>query len=449
MGIDTTTPAKSLSIDPVTEPEKEFNWQQCWYPVTFVRDLPIERPISFSLYNERLVLFKNSKGQLSCLRDRCPHRAAKLSDGQIIEGKIECLYHGWQFGSDGQCTHIPQLSESATIPRQACVQSFVVREKQGIIWLWAGKAETADEELIPTTSDIEQQGVKVIDTVADLPYDQNYLVENLLDPAHVPISHDRTELKMKRENAQPLEMEILSVSAKGFQGRYRNTRNSPPGWAKLEFIAPGIVFYSFGNANLGLVGGLALYAFPWGEGRSRLLVRRYGNFFGWWFKHTPRWLEHLRQNKILEQDLDFIRGQEAYFNESKKTIKEVYLPLKTIDTFVIEHRKWLDRYGQGLPYYQGYTTSKQTQSDRPESLSLDRLTRHTQICSSCSQAYTVSKQLKQTLIGVAIALAALAIVAEDGSRGQILALLISLLAIVFSVVVTKVKTKFEHSFTNY
>ena len=72
---------------------------------------------------------------------------------------------------------------------------------------------------------------------------------------------------------------------------------------------------------------------------------------------------------------------------------------------------------------------------------------HTKICSSCSQAYTVSKQLKQTLIGVAIVLAALAIVAEDGSRGQILALLISLIAIVLSVVVTKVRTKFEHSFT--
>ncbi|MDJ0691120.1 MAG: hypothetical protein QNJ41_21760 [Xenococcaceae cyanobacterium MO_188.B32] len=28
-------------------------------------------------------------------------------------------------------------SEGATIPRQACVQSFVVRERQGIIWLWA------------------------------------------------------------------------------------------------------------------------------------------------------------------------------------------------------------------------------------------------------------------------------------------------------------------------
>ncbi|MCF2147586.1 Rieske 2Fe-2S domain-containing protein [Desmonostoc muscorum LEGE 12446] len=37
-----------------------------------------------------------------CLTDRCPHRTAKFSERQIIDGKIECLYHDWQFGSDGQ-----------------------------------------------------------------------------------------------------------------------------------------------------------------------------------------------------------------------------------------------------------------------------------------------------------------------------------------------------------
>ncbi len=99
-----------------------FNPKLCWYPVCFVEDLPKNRPYSFSLYDEPLVLFQDKEGNLICLTDRCPHRAAKLSDGQITDGKIECLYHGWQFGADGECLHIPQLEANAKIPTAACVK---------------------------------------------------------------------------------------------------------------------------------------------------------------------------------------------------------------------------------------------------------------------------------------------------------------------------------------
>lgn len=425
------------------KPKSGFNWQQCWYPVTFAQDLNLNKPYSFSLYDEPFVIFTHNN-ELVCLSDRCSHRAAKLSDGRLIDRKIECLYHGWQFESNGQCAAIPQLAASATIPRNACIPTFKIVEHQGIIWLWRGKPETADETQIPVSEAVAQAGVVVIDTVTDLPYDQNYLVENLLDPAHVPISHDRTELKMKREDAQPLEMEILAVSARGFKGRYRNTKTNRY-WANLEFVAPGAVLYSFGNTSLGIIGGLALYALPWGQGRSRLLVRRYGNFFDWRFKNTPRWLEHLRQNKILEEDLDFIRGQEAYIKQSEKSIKETYLPLKTIDTFVMEHRKWLDKFGQELPYYQGYNTAKITDNFQ-DNLALDRFTRHTQLCSSCSQAYRNINLFQQGFFVLAIAFIILAIITKDFFAIQATSVIIFFIAISLSFSLKKFKTHFEQNF---
>jgi hypothetical protein len=36
-------------------------------------------------------------------------RLAKLSEGQVIDGRLECLYHGWQFEGEGQCVKIPQV----------------------------------------------------------------------------------------------------------------------------------------------------------------------------------------------------------------------------------------------------------------------------------------------------------------------------------------------------
>ena len=37
-----------------------------WYFITFIRDLPDNRPYGFSLFNEPFVLFKNKKNDLVC-----------------------------------------------------------------------------------------------------------------------------------------------------------------------------------------------------------------------------------------------------------------------------------------------------------------------------------------------------------------------------------------------
>lgn len=431
----TVVPQKPENIESPSQPESQFNWRNCWYPVTFVQDFPSDRPYSFSIYDEPLVLFKDQTGKIICLQDRCPHRAAKLSDGQIIEGKIECLYHGWQLGNQGECVHIPQLPDTAKIPKTACVQSFPVVEHQGMIWIWLGDSKNANPQLIPTIPDLDQPGLFRVDTVADLPFDQTYLVENLLDPAHLWISHDRTEYKLKREDAQPLEMEVLSVSAKGIKSRYRKLNNSQDPWNNVEFIAPYLVTYS-----IGLITAFIFYAIPLAPGRSRVLVRRLGNFYDRMFKLKPRWLEHLRQNKVLEEDLYFIQAQEAYINQSGETIKEAYLPLKTSDVLLIEHRKWLDQFGQNLPHYQGYSTHQYLEKTTTANLS-NRFLRHTQICSSCNRAYQTTQQVKQMSTALAIALAACGIV-SDGYL-SILAVSAALLAVIIAVLAQQLKTHFE------
>jgi len=50
-----------------------------------------------------------------------PIRLAKLSEGQIVDGKLECLYHGWQFDGDGKCVKIPQVSLPPFLLMPLCV----------------------------------------------------------------------------------------------------------------------------------------------------------------------------------------------------------------------------------------------------------------------------------------------------------------------------------------
>ena len=384
-------------------PASSFDWREAWYPVAFVEDIPKKQSYSVDIFNEPyLLVWANNKW--FCLQDRCPHRGAKLSDGAFEDGQLECLYHGWKFDLSGHCVEIPQLEESTTIPRTACLKSFEVQDSQGILWVYLGTRDNASQLHPPMVSDLDDSSVTVIDTQTDLPYDQNLLVENLLDPAHVYISHDRTELNIKKENARPLEMEIIEMNARGFQGRFRaqNVPNAP--WTSIDFIAPNLVLYQFTNKNSGVIGGLALHALPTRPGQSRILVRRYANFFKVWFKYKPRWIEHLRQNKILEEDLEFIVAQQDWLAQTQDSIQESYLPMKTVDSFVLAHRKWLDEYGQNLPWYQGYKTHKVYPDSVVHQSLMNRYERHTAHCSSCLQVYQVSQVvLPLSILGMLVA----------------------------------------------
>ena len=44
----------SLSLQ---ETKAEFNWQNCWYPISFLQDLPRDRPLVFTLYDKPLSFF--------------------------------------------------------------------------------------------------------------------------------------------------------------------------------------------------------------------------------------------------------------------------------------------------------------------------------------------------------------------------------------------------------
>lgn len=424
--------------------EQSFNWSTHWYPITFLADLPSNQVYAFSIFAEPLVIFRDGEGELVCLADQCSHQLAKLSDGQIIDGKLECLYHGWQFGKKGSCLHIPQLSEGAKIPDRAKVKAFPVKEQQGMIWVWADAMTPPIPELPPRVDELEPEAIFRVDTVADFPFDHTFLVENLLDPAHVYISHDGTELGIHRKDAQPLEMEVSSTSLSGIEGRFRRANNPQAPWTSIKFDALTMVHYSFSQPAYGVIGGLALYALPVAYGRSRVLIRRYGNFFKRSFTLKPRWLEHLRQNKILEEDLAFIVEQDRFFHNLTQSLKEVYFPIKTCDTFVMEHRRWLDRFGQDLPWYVGYATAKSPPYNLLNQCSgqlKTRFERHTLHCQTCLGTYQLLNKIKLGGQIAAVASLCLALVTEN--RLKIVFTISLVIAVLLIVVAKNLKIKFE------
>ena len=125
---DIDMPARQQDTQP-----SPFDWRSQWYPVHFARDLPEGQPQRVYIFDEPVVLLKRPGEQgVVALRDRCPHRAAALSEGRMTpDGQLQCAYHGWSFdGASGICTNIPQVSE----PSQGCLAPQA-SDCTGLNWL--------------------------------------------------------------------------------------------------------------------------------------------------------------------------------------------------------------------------------------------------------------------------------------------------------------------------
>ena len=79
-------------------------------------------------------MYRTESGVINALDARCPHLGADLGKGKVISDKIQCAFHHWEFGPDGNCCHAPGLSE---LPKRN-VRSYPTQERWGYVWIWNG-----------------------------------------------------------------------------------------------------------------------------------------------------------------------------------------------------------------------------------------------------------------------------------------------------------------------
>lgn len=160
-----------------------------WYAAAWVEEIG-DTPFSRTILDEPMVLFRNDEETVSVLADQCPHRLLPLSMGVCTNGHIRCGYHGMEFDGSGQCTSIPGQS---TIPPTARVQSYPSVQRYGIVWVWMGEPDAADESLLPVVQKYGEEGWGLLDQgYQHHPASYRIIIENLMDPAHTTFVHKMT-----------------------------------------------------------------------------------------------------------------------------------------------------------------------------------------------------------------------------------------------------------------
>ena len=122
--------------------------RNCWYAAAWSKDLT-DKPLAKTFLGAKVALFRTTSGRPAALEDRCCHRAAPLSRGEIMGDNLACGYHGLQFASTGECVLVPGQEH---VPNGAKVRSYPVHERWGVVWIWMGSMMLADPSKISRTN---------------------------------------------------------------------------------------------------------------------------------------------------------------------------------------------------------------------------------------------------------------------------------------------------------
>jgi phenylpropionate dioxygenase-like ring-hydroxylating dioxygenase large terminal subunit len=230
-----------------------------WYVAGFADELAPGQLLARTLLDQPLVFFRQPDGAVAALQDRCPHRFAPLSAGTVCSdgASVQCPYHGLRFDGAGGCVQNPH--GGGVIPKAAAVRSYVVRERDGLLWLWPGEVVAANEALIPDYS-------KVTSAVPDaticgyLPTQCDYrlLVDNILDLTHADYLHAGTlgNGSLTRSKAQVADLGERSVritwlssgdlAPAVFDHHLREHGRPTDQWTEVTWTAPGTMLLQVG-----------------------------------------------------------------------------------------------------------------------------------------------------------------------------------------------------------
>jgi phthalate 4,5-dioxygenase len=160
-----------------------------WIPALLAVEVPEPDcpPVRVKLLGEELVAFRDSRGRIGLLDERCPHRQASLFLGRNEECGLRCVYHGWKFDVDGRCVDMLNEPEELSFAHKIRTGAYPTVEAGGIIWAFLGPAERrpAPPHFAWTQAPPSHRHVsKVIQ-------ESNWLqgLEGGIDTSHVPILH--------------------------------------------------------------------------------------------------------------------------------------------------------------------------------------------------------------------------------------------------------------------
>lgn len=112
-----------------------------WYPILKTEELGSTKPVGVSVLDEDLVAWRDSAGRPCVAYDRCPHRNARLTMGRVLDGQLQCAFHGLRFDGSGRCVLIPWEPPDSKLLADLQIPACPAGEIGGYVWAYIGDVE--------------------------------------------------------------------------------------------------------------------------------------------------------------------------------------------------------------------------------------------------------------------------------------------------------------------
>ena len=152
-----------------------------WYPVAWSDELKAGKTLARRFAGEPIVIARAKTGEVFALEDRCAHRQVPLSQGVVQGCTIKCGYHGWAYDCSGKCVDVPYLGRER-LPNG--VRSYPAREVDGLIFIFPGDPELADERMPAGLGASRDRRYKTRRLNREVACHYTFMHENLFDMNH-------------------------------------------------------------------------------------------------------------------------------------------------------------------------------------------------------------------------------------------------------------------------
>ena len=315
-----------------------------WYAVLDSSEVKAGKPLGVTRMGEKLVFWRDSAGKIYCLQDFCPHRGVALSLGAVVDGRLQCPFHGFEYDGQGQCCLVPSNGKNAPMPKQIKTGSYLTFEAHGFIFIWWGNAP------------VDLKSPRFFDNLDGMSYASardlwkthySRAIENQLDVAHLPYVHHNTIGRgvgalvdgpwVEWDGQDKFKLFMSNRSDDGSRPRKAEEMPRPQSNFWLEFIFPNLWQNHLGNSARVVVAFV-----PVDQENTLMYLRFYQKFLT-----TPLLRDLLNRAsmpfnlRILHQDRSVVESQVPRRSDLKIGEK-----LVQADSPIVAYRKrrqeWID-----------------------------------------------------------------------------------------------------------
>jgi phenylpropionate dioxygenase-like ring-hydroxylating dioxygenase large terminal subunit len=125
-------------------------FSQSWFPVCLSDQLVAGQVRGEKFLDGKVVAYRGSDGVARIMSAYCPHVGADLSLGCVIDNRLRCAFHQWEYDPQGICV---RTAIGDPPPPTARLFKFPTREHYGVVWAFNGSRPLWDLPAFDHASD--------------------------------------------------------------------------------------------------------------------------------------------------------------------------------------------------------------------------------------------------------------------------------------------------------